>query len=237
MGLMARLLLSNGRPPEQNGERFPEKGGGAKAGLERAEEGRASGPAASSAEEPVCSGNMAKRVLLLPSFPAAPISKHEQDLVAARRAERGEVEKRLAERAAQLTELFQHFAKVPTQFEKATVRRWEQYENQSARARFETQSGPQEYFLTPDEAWQTCDEPSIWDAYLHRMVQFLILVSGMDRQQEVLKQVATMTIGELVDWYRQCLNVLIWNHNRLFVHPFIVGIGCYLEGDDQRGQN
>ena len=64
---------------------------------------------------------------------------------------------------------------------------------------------------------------------MHRMVQFLILISGMDRQQEILRQVATMTISEMVCRYRQCLNVLIWTRNHLFVHPFIVGIGCYIE--------
>ena len=107
----------------------------------RAEERRASGPAASSAEERVYPETKAKRVLLLPPLPEAPVSKHEQDLVAARRMEREEVEKRLAERAANLTELFRHFAKAPTQFKRETVRRWEQYENQSARAKIETQSG------------------------------------------------------------------------------------------------
>ena len=73
-----------------------------------------SGPAASSSQEPESFEKKTKRVLLLPAFPTVPVSEEEQMLVAARRAEREAVEKRLAERAAHLTELFKHFAAEPT---------------------------------------------------------------------------------------------------------------------------
>ena len=189
----------------------------------------ASGPAASSSQEPELFKKKTKRVLLLPAFPEVPISEEEQALAAARRVEREEVEKRLAERAANLTTLFRHFTTEPTRLKEKLGKRWEQREEQSVGAKKETQSGETVHSLTPDEAWQTSDDPSMWEAYLHRAVQFLILVSELDRQQEVLKQVATMTIGELVVWYRQGLNVLTWNQNRLFVRRFIVGIGCYIE--------
>ena len=77
----------------------------------------ASGPAASSSQEPELLERKTKRVLLLPVFPTVlPVSEEEHVLVAARRVEREEVEKRLAERAANLTELFKHFTAEPTHF-------------------------------------------------------------------------------------------------------------------------
>ena len=48
----------------------------------------ASGPAASSSQEPESFERKTKRVLLLPAFPTVPVSEEEQMLVAARRVER-----------------------------------------------------------------------------------------------------------------------------------------------------
>ena len=160
MGCVAGLLLPNGRPPGRKANDFQKKEDERKAELERAEKG-ASGPAASSARESESSETKTKRVLLLPSFPVAPISEQEQELVAARRVEREEVEKRLAERAANLTKLFKHFTTEPTQLKERLGRRWEQRDNQSVCAKTGTQSGGKEYFLTPDEAWQTSDDLSL----------------------------------------------------------------------------
>ena len=38
-----------------------------------------------------------------------------------------------------------------------------------------------------------------------------------------------MTVTELVQWYKQCLNVLAWSEHKAFIDPYIVGVGCYTE--------
>ena len=55
------------------------------------------------------------------------------------------------------------------------------------------------------------------------------MVSGVDRQKELLQKVSTMTVTEPVQWYKQCLNVLAWSEHKAFIDPYIVGVGCYTE--------
>ena len=110
------------------------------------------------------------------------------------------VEKRLAERERHLAELFDKLGPSPQRTYGKTASRWAAADNHIAKARVDLALGTKVFYMTPNEAWRTKSTPMFWEVYLHRVVQYMLLVSGVDKQQELLQKVHTMTIEELVAW-------------------------------------
>ena len=123
----------------------------------------------------------------LPERAKLPITEEQKALQEKRRAEAKEVEAKLAQRAKHITEAFEQIDGMTSKVEQGQkARKWEHTDRKAAAASLITPDGEKEYFLTPDEAWVSEGAPTPWDAYLHRVVQYL--VSGVDRQKELLQR-------------------------------------------------
>ena len=65
--------------------------------------------------------------------------------------------------------------------------------------------GTKVFYMTTNAAWRTKKTPNFWEVYLHRVVQYMLLMSGIDKQLDLLQRIHDMTIEELVGWYQQML--------------------------------
>ena len=70
-------------------------------------------------------------------------------------------------------------------------------------------------------------DTKVLGSFLHRVVQYMLLMSGVDKQHDLLQKVHTMTTEDLVAWYQQLLNIQSWNNNRQFVNAAVGGLDVW----------
>ena len=168
-------------------------------------------------------------VVLLPPKPNAPLTPEQAEQAERRRQERKVIEERLAEREKNLAELFDKIGPSRQQSFGRVASRWIPADPKIKEVKIDLTMGSKVFYITPNEACRTSKSPNFWEVYLHRAVQYLLLIAGIDKKGELLQKVHTMTIEELVSWYQQLINIQSWNNNHQFLNAAIVGVGCLVE--------
>ena len=115
-------------------------------------------------------------VVLLPPKPSAPLLPEQAEQAARRLKERELVEERLAQRAKTLAEWLDKIGLSHQKGAAKVISRWIPADPQMKEVKVDLTFGTKIFYMTPNEAWRTKKPPNFWEVYLHRGVQYMLLM-------------------------------------------------------------